>query len=558
MNVNDLAILYQTKLLKVKRKIAAINAVGIKGEKYIIELENIDKEVKKLIDDYHKEIKSEKLYLKDLNGIYNNGMAKVELLESRLAKYDDYIRGYHYCEYLDSKLNGEKVSENDLNEYVSNVILFIDAINATDTRDYEEEKEIVEKVYKVAYQVMKLEFIVFGKSKIFDYAKDNDIVETFMNDEIVKDIEKIQNDRNSTRLIKERISKIKSMGINYSYLDKILITSIALKDDNSIINDIKKNLLELSKKIVSNRKDMKKIIYDITQSENAADNYKKQMHKNNKKTRKEIFKRAICVLGAAGIFTGFGFLGKHISKQEKYKTVREDFSSLKGYSCEEEYGDRRKNSSETKLYIYEPYEKYGSNYRRNYIVYDVSNISEDCKTLDDYLKLNLDHAASEDKSREKKSASDMTEEDFYDEVIYEVVKIVQDENDIETVVVNSNFWGMLIVCGGLVNLFYWMIIYSEVEFYELGKNKSYREDFKRVLLDVKKQIETFRRLADNNQEVKEEFFRLYSEYKPLIESGKMETEFNKLSETIQIPDPELELAGRLKKLTRSYSENTLR
>ena len=282
------------------------------------------------------------------------------------------------------------------------------------------------------------------------------------------------------------------------------------------------------------------------------------MHKNNKKTRKEIFKRAICVLGAAGIFTGFGFLGKHISKQEKYKTVREDFSSLKGYSCEEEYEDRRKNSSETKLYIYEPYEKYGSNYRRNYIVYDVSNISEDCKTLDDYLKLNLDHAASEDKSREKKSASDMTEEDFYDEVIYEVVKIVQDENDIETVVVNSNFWGMLIVCGGLVNLFYWMIIYSEVEFYELGKNKSYRENFKRVLLDVKKQIETFRRLADNNEEVKEEFFRLYSEYKPLIESGKMETEFNKLSETIQIPDPELELAGRLKKLTKSYSENTLK
>ena len=558
MNVNDLAILYQTKLLKVKRKIAAINAVGIKGEKYIIELENIDKEVKKLIDDYHKEIKSEKLYLKDLNGIYNNGMAKVELLESRLAKYDDYIRGYHYCEYLDSKLNGEKVSENDLNEYVSNVILFIDAINATDTRDYEEEKEIVEKVYKVAYQVMKLEFIVFGKSKIFDYAKDNDIVETFMNDEIIKDIEKIQNDGNSTRLIKERISKIKSMGINYSYLDKILITSIALKDDNSIINDIKNNLLELSKKIASNRKDMKKIIYDITQSENAEDNYKKQMHKNNKKTRKEIFKRAICVLGAAGIFTGFGFLGKHISKQEKYKTVREDFSSLKGYSCEEEYEDRRKNSSETKLYIYEPYEKYGSNYRRNYIVYDVSNISEDCKTLDDYLKLNLDHAASEDKSREKKSASDMTEEDFYDEVIYEVVKIVQDENDIETVVVNSNFWGMLIVCGGLVNLFYWMIIYSEVEFYELGKNKSYRENFKRVLLDVKKQIETFRRLADNNEEVKEEFFRLYSEYKPLIESGKMETEFNKLSETIQIPDPELELAGRLKKLTKSYSENTLK
>ena len=556
MGVNDLAIIYQSKLYKIKGKIDALNTVGIKGQKYLNQIEKIDREVNEQIDNYNQDITDKKIYLRDLNIIYNNAIAKLEVLESELEKYNSYIAGYHYCEYLDSKINGEHISEQELNEYVNKIIEFINAINDTDTRDYKEEKEIVERIYLVAYQVMKLEFITLGKSQIFDIAKNNPVIEAFISNKISEDIRTLKENNKITPLINQSISRIQSNGINYSYLDKILITSLALEDDNTIINKIKSNLEELLTKMKDNTSEMENLSREILSNENKISDYKAEIHENNNHNTKEIIKRTVAGLVAGALLYGSYIGGRLTSKVEKYKTTKETYSSLTGYSTEEEYEDKVSDDyKSTNLYVYEPYEKEqrSNYYHRNYTEYDISNICEDCHSLEDYLNLNLEHAASKSEKAENKKASDMTEEDFYDELIYEVVKKIQDPDDF-SVEYNLGTWIVfslfLLIASGTFYTFAIYSMYYNGTFEEIRKGSYEKGKLRDNLIEIKNKLEAFRRLSDNNKEVKEEFARIFENYKTLLETSDFISKI-KENESVLIEDPQIELNKRTKRLLKS-------
>ncbi len=559
MGINDLAIIYQSKIYRIKRKIDTLNKVGIKGQRYLNKLEEIERATTKQIEDYNREIK-DKIYLKDLNVIYNNATAKIEIIEGELEKYNSYITGYRYCEYLDSKINGDKISEEEVKEYANNMIKYINSINETDTRDYNEEKEIVEKIYSVAYQVMKLEFITLGKSEIFETAKNNYVIESFISNEIAGDIHKLEDNNKITPLIKQSISRIQSNGINYSYLDKLLITSIALEDDSSIVNKIKEKLDELLEQMKNNVTNMESIKNEINNTERKLKEKKERVHVNNIYNLKEIIKRTIAGLIAAGILFGSYSLGRLVGKTKLYKTKKETYSTLNGYS-NSEYRDEKVSNDElgTNLYKYEPYgeknsDDNGDYYKRQYTKYNITNISDECKTLDDYLKLNLEHATSIKTDLENKNASDMTEEDFYDETIYEVVKIIQDLDDYTIKNSNPKKWlvtFLLVFIFGV--LFYGGIMAHLLDknfFEELENSEWEKEKIKELLIDLKNKLETFRRLADNNKEVKEEFTKIFNNYKELLESSNY---INKTEEngSILIEDPQIELDKRTKRLIKS-------
>ncbi len=554
MGINDLAIIYQSKIYKIKGKIDILNSVGIKGQRYLKELEELDKETTRQIEDYNRDIK-DKVYLKDLNAIYNNATARIEVIEGELEKYNSYIAGYHYCEYLDSKINRDKISEEEVKEYANKIIGLINSINETDTRDYNEEKEIVERIYSVAYQIMKLEYITRGRSEIFEVAKNNPVIESFISNEIAGDIHKLKDNNKITPLIKQSISRIQSNGINYSCLDKILITSIALEDDSSIINKIRTNLEELLTKMKDNTNEMQKLAREINDSEDTIAKYNKKINKNNKHNIKEMVKRTIAGLVAGAMLYGCYALGGLASKEKKYKTKKETFSSLTGYSSEEDYKSEVSDDyKSTKLYVYEPYEKYNDNsYRRDYTSYDISNISDDCNSLDDFLNLNLEHAASKENSHEDRNASDMSEEDFYDELLYEVVKTIQNPDDFH-IDISYIYWVftsfLLLILSGMLYVFIIAELYDEGYMDEIRKNSYTKSQVRKNLIDIKRKLETFRRLSDNNKEVKEEFTKIFNNYKELIESSDY---INKIKEndSILIEDPQIVLDKRTKRLIKS-------
>ena len=50
----------------------------------------------------------------------------------------------------------------EVNVYVKRIIELMNIINNSDTRDYEEEQVVVEKIYSIAYMIMKLESLIHG------------------------------------------------------------------------------------------------------------------------------------------------------------------------------------------------------------------------------------------------------------------------------------------------------------------------------------------------------------------------------------------------------------
>ena len=579
MGIRDLAITYQSKKYKIENIISILNQTGIKGERYTKRLKEIDNQIKELINGHKEEIVISKdiinmaepnsidITTKTIDAIYLNGISLLEELESQLQKYDSYIKGYHYCEYLESQRNKDRINEKELQEYVNNIITFINSINETETREYEEEKEIVEKIYYMAYQIMKLEYITRGKSEIFEVAKNNPVIEAFISNEINKEIKELERNNKITPLIKQSISKVQSKGLNYSYLDKILITSIALEDSDSIINKIKEKQDELLEKIKDNISEMETIKKNIYNAELSINRNKNNIHRNHISNFKEIIKRTIAGVIAAGILFGSYSFGKVVGKTKLYKTKKETYSTLNGYSCSE-YRDKQVSNDElgTNLYKYEPYgEKIelnnGAYYKRQYTKYNITNISKECQTLDDFLKLNLEHAASIETDIENKDIEKMSEEDYYDEAIYEVVKIIQDLDDYTIENDNTRRWIVTIVFGTALEGLYIVLLNSlrkDKFFKKIENNEWEKENIIELLLEIKNKLETFRKLADNNQEVKQEFISIMENYKELFEvynyNEKIKAEYQKqieeANELISIPDPQIELDRRNKRLLK--------
>lgn len=546
MGINDLAIFYQSKLYDVKRQINLLNSIGIDANKYLAIVSQIDKEVDEEIDEYNKGVEL-KIYSKELDKIYLDGITKLEIVSDELYKYDQYIVGYYTCEKLNCMLTDGKISNETLKEAAISIINIINGINDTDTREYDEEKNVVEKIYSTAYQVMKLEFIFFGESAVFNYAKGNPIVDQLFSNLIEKDLVLLRCSNKINPLINESIHRVKSNGINFSYLDKILLTSIALLEDNSIIDKLKGNLDSLQAELNANANKMEDLVSRITYNEDRIVRLKNNIHKNNKHNKKELLKRSIAGLGAAAIVFGSYQIGK-ITSIKRYKTTKETYSTLTGYSSLEDYERQVYDFHQTILYEYEPYKAYDSsntNYIRNYTEYNITNIAGDCNTLEDFLSLNLDHASRKFTNYNSKHSTDMTEKDFYEDNIVEIVKTIQDSNDF---IADYN-WFIFVFAFLIFGSIYFGFIVSLYDdiFDKINSNKEEKKEIEKYLQNIKDMLAVYKQLADKNIEVREEFNRLFEKYKELFQISGL---INDKVDSVLIDDPKIVLDERTKKLLK--------
>ena len=550
----DVAIEYQAKLLEIKRIINTLNSVGIKGEKYLKKVNVVEETVKKEIEE--KNNNKGILNKNNIVGIYTKAIANLEIIKGELQRYNSYIEGYYYCNYLKDKLTGDKVTPEEVTDYSKRVIQLMNMINNSDTRDYEEEQVIVEKIYSLAYQVMKLEFEILGKSEIFDIVKENPVMESFINLEIEKDINSLSEEKRNNKLIKGSLNKAMSNGINYSYMDKVLITALALNDDNSAIKKVEDNLRELYNTIVNNSKKIEAIKHDVDKELEDSSDKLQRIKSYSRSNKIELFKRISAGVVSLGILFGIWRGARALTTSKKYFTTKESYSSTSGYSKEESYQEKVDNFNSLYLYEYEPYEVYSRDYyKRHYTKYDISNINVDSNNLEDYLNVNLKLANSSDSYYgDGKNKDEMSQEDFYDEVLYEVIKIVQNPDDV--IVKKDTFLevGLTILGGLLAELGYLWLLAEWDPFYELEFNDNRKKNLQKVLLKLKSDIEAYRRLIDNNREVKERFTKAYETYRPLLESSEFKDKLNGMIEVVEIEDPQIELGRRKQKLLQKIKK----
>ena len=151
----------------------------------------------------------------------------------------------------------------------------------------------------------------------------------------------------------------------------------------------------------------------------------------------------------------------------------------------------------------------------------------------------------------------MTEEDFYDEVLYEVVKLVQNSEDVIVKEEKADSLIMAIFISIGIGFFFWAGLLEFGFFDELDFDKYNKRKLQGQLLKIKKSIEAYRRLIDNNKEVKERFTKAYENYKPLLEFAEFKNELSKMLNVVNTEDLELELDRREQKLLKKVKKNNL-
>ena len=538
----DRAIEFQSELKNARRYIKRLNKIGIKANIYSKKLNEIEKKVQesadeldsKLVTEYHDGMammRSETTESVNV-GIYVEGIKAVRKVYDKLKRYDVYLGSFSYCENLKSKLDDEtKITKSEIDSYVSNVIDIIRSINNSDTRNYGQEKKIVESVYHIAYLVCKAEMFLTGTSRILDYVKNDKIAASFIEDEIENDIDSI-NDEHINKLI----SDINVKERESSLLDDRIVFALSLVGDSTKIKYIEDSLLEIIKV-------MKEEEERINQCTIEEENIRNKIDEANKK------KKSLKFLKQIGYFiTSFALtftLYKGITEAEKkshttytYKTETETYSEDIIEYKPQEYMEKMDRDEKTFIYHYSPWVDSKEGYTREVTKYDVSGIPYD--DLSKYLDIDLEYM-NINGTEYIQTETDLTIDDLYDEAKLEVVRLTQNPDIYEENV--DNYLGismLLTILASIIPGTILTLVFSEgkvpytVSPYtafirNIKSRKMGREEYQKYMLELYEKMNATKRFISAHEGYKQAFMLMYNKYKDYINNETINDTYMKLT-----------------------------
>lgn len=249
----DEAIKYNALYQEIELAISNIHNLGFDTTEFVRVLREIHNRVNDNVKVKYVRGMAEASYIQS----YSNGINELNKLKNRLDYYDVYVKTYNTCNYINIKLNKD-ISKEEMAKCVSQMIYTMKSIFKSSTIDYDDEKQIIEKIYETAYNIIKLGIITDGESQLYQFAKKEDVNISYFNNLVLKDIEGINLGENTN--IKTKIYELGVNGIYSNYFDleliKLIIISTKEADLKGIITDKIKTLcneiLESDKEISFN------------------------------------------------------------------------------------------------------------------------------------------------------------------------------------------------------------------------------------------------------------------------------------------------------------------
>ena len=249
----DEAIKYNALYQEIELAISNIHNLGFDTTEFVRVLREIHNRVNDNVKVKYVRGMAEASYIQS----YSNGINELNKLKNRLDNYDVYVKAYNTCNYINIKLNKD-ISKEEMAKCVSQMIYTMKSIFKSSTIDYDDEKQIIEKIYETAYNIIKLGIITDGESQLYQFAKKEDVNISYFNNLVLKDIEGINLGENTN--IKTKIYELGGNGIYSNYFDleliKLIIISTKEADLKGIITDKIKTLcneiLESDKEISFN------------------------------------------------------------------------------------------------------------------------------------------------------------------------------------------------------------------------------------------------------------------------------------------------------------------
>lgn len=520
---NDKAIEFQGVLMNAKRHLRNLKDIGINCDVYYSTLEQIkvatENEALNAYNIVSKKIENEtqsinngsyatsypkhtsKLLDLTISLTYQKGIDRINSeVEEELKKYDIYLKCHNYCERLriELKINND-ISLDKVKEYAENLLDILRKINASGTRIYSFEEDVVETIYDISYDVIKLEMYYLGRSTILDYAKSNLIAGSFFSERIEKDIDNKRKNGNATDSFQALVYDAKSNG---DILDERIVFSLSISSKDNF-KEIEGRLIDLTRKLSelerSNRSSF------VEKAKKYTNEFDVKLDINDKMISKLIKNIVSISLVGSILVTGLGMVAKK-NTEKVYKTDTEILYSTSDLIQTKDGKYEKLDNPETiRIYEYDVWkESTGVNYKRKVTWYDVT--SADANTVDDYLNLNLEDYESHVEYQKKYFYQ------CYDEVIIEVVKLIQNQDP----GTDLNFLGAFAALSAIITLF--GVAFLDKNnilklIKEIKDKKENKLEYQKWLLNLESNLEASRRFMTEHKEYEEEFERLYELYK---------------------------------------------
>ena len=527
MDTKDIGKEYKKLCKEIEIMLSNIREIGVNVEEYKSELENI----KAKINRKSIEIQNTKnMAIGSREANYTDGTYQLKELKKKIEKYDIYYKILNSCSFIEMKLKNKDIEIDELNQYITKIIYNFKSVLKHEIEDNEIKKQIEERLYKAAYELIKKEILIKGESNIYLFCKNEDVDITYFDNLIREEIESLNANDNNYELLRTKIYEIKSKGITANYFDieliKILLTyNNDYNLDKSITNKLKAMIkdMEKSSAIIRNQqlnKDMDEL--------NA-----KEKNVKNKKTKIKVKIGSLALLVSIIISGGFAIKNqcKKSAHMEEYTKTSEIYSTIDGKTktTEEKVLEKKTNPPREEEVFIKRYQEYNGESSREYEYIDVSNY--DFEELEDYYEYgfenyNLVPRVSTDRSVESKKGSNY--QGTYIEVernTYKDEGPVYSKKEYITSLSLALFgyiMTLLVIEGIYKSETEDTIILGNIEILlkEIEQLKESDKEYQDIKEQVEKKLNEIRYEIDKYEELKERFNELYEENKYLLDDEK--------------------------------------
>lgn len=494
---NNSAIVYSGKLITIKGNIEQLETLNIDTSNIQTVIEQIEKDtelkIKERYNDYAT-LDTNSVFSSLVTSIYESAIKKLDDINNGLIlKYETYYQIHEKCLGLSRKLND--IEALNLSSVTSETLFLLKKIREAYCIDYVEAKGIVEAVYCLVYDVIKIELIYTNHSNLLEYVRESETDTSYITQLIKKDYESIgENDRSEELL--NAFNKITQQGFDDIYfLNDNFIFLLNLEVNSKFVSRLRDRFLKQVEQYIDSSSTLKAMKISNLTIYNRISEIKKEKRKINLKRNG---KKCLLLLNMA--LLGFGIsksieIARVVAQDTEYKTVTTVTTIYDTNYLEEdttvEYRARLNDS--VSLIEYSAWEDPGyfrDDYTRNVYIYNLENLDMIYENVQDYFNPELKDLITMQYTVEH---STELPNDSYDGNKYVITKTIQDISDYHKVDDKTSWFlrGLMLSMTVIAIDFLIFRIFSKTKLSSLRQMKKTNKleliENKNLLLEAKKQ-----------------------------------------------------------------------
>ena len=366
------------------------------------------------------------------------------------------------------------------------------------TIDYEVERDIVTRLYRIIYEIMKIELVYTKERRILDTIMDDETDSMFIVELIEEDLKNVNDDDAN-----DRANMLQSKGMNPRLLlDVELIKLVAILKSSTMLEEIKDTYTLNKEQLDKIDKELSEIQKKYNRTETDYENEKENYSELKRKTRKAGFRAIFNAVAFAFVLTSGYKLADKYGQSKDFYTNTSTYTTETGETTLEK-GYTKGDDNSVIIIEKSPWSSPGffreGEYERTIYKYSVpEEYFDSYNDPKEFLTENL-RGIIETSSTETETSKEIPEDYGYGQNQYTVIKQTK---DLDTFNYTRDYKLFALILGGTIlgvstiELIYLKII-DDNKFSILRKRKKYsaqqKEDLKTELASILEQIESLKK-----------------------------------------------------------------